>query len=65
MSPNGTESRLRDPDALFARLLEVQRDLDEASAARFNARLVLLLADRIADDRLVLQAIEEARQAGT
>jgi len=64
MTVNTAGGGIADPDAIFARLVEAQRDMDEAAALRFNARLVLLLAERIADEALVLQAIEEARKAG-
>lgn len=59
-----TGARLRDPDALFAALVGAHEGLDEAGSRRLDAALVLLLANHIGDDRVVLDAIRIARGAG-
>ena len=56
--------RLRDPDAVFAALVAAHEGLDEAASRRVDAALVLLLANHIGEDALVLDAIAMARNAG-
>ena len=53
--------RLADPDALFAALVAAHDGLDPAASRRFDAALVLLLANHIGDDGVVLSAIDVAR----
>ncbi len=55
--------RLRDPDALFAALVAAHDGLDDAASRRLDAALVLLLANHIGDDQVVLDAIRAARSA--
>ena len=55
--------RLRDPDALFAGLVAAHDGLDDAASRRLDAALVLLLANHIGDDQVVLDAIRAARSA--
>lgn len=52
--------RLLDPDALFAALVAAHEGLDNAASRRLDASLVLLLANHIGDDALVLEAIQTA-----
>ena len=59
-----TSPRLRDPDAVFAALVGAHEGLDEAASRRVDAALVLLLANHIGDDQVVLDAIGIARGAG-
>ncbi len=56
-----TSPRLRDPDALFVRLVRAHRDLSPEQSRRLDAALVLLLADRLADPDPIDRAIETAR----
>ncbi len=56
-----TEPRLADPDGLFAALMDAHRDLDPAASRRFDAQLVLLLANHIGDDAVIHAAIGIAR----
>ena len=56
------EPRLRDPDAVFAALVEAHEGLDEAASRRVDAALVLLLANHVGDDAVVLHAIRLARE---
>ena len=56
-----TAPRLTDPDAVFAALVAAHDGLDEAASRRVDAALVLLLANHIGDDAVVLHAIQTAR----
>jgi hypothetical protein len=58
-----TEPRLADPDGLYATLIAAYRDLDEGASQRFNAKLILLLANHIGDADVVDEAIAVARDA--
>ncbi len=53
--------RLLDPDGLFAALVAAHEELAPAASRRLDAALVLLLANHIGDDSVVLAAIETAR----
>ncbi len=55
--------RLADPDGLFAALVAAHEGLDPAASRRLDAALVLLLANHIGDDSVVLAAIQAARSA--
>ncbi len=56
--------RLPDPDALFAALVAAHEGLDEAASRLLDAQLVLLLANHIGDQQVVLDAIRIARPSG-
>lgn len=56
--------RLGDPDGLFAALVAAHDGLDAAASRQLDAALVLLLANHIGDDGVVLNAIEVAKSAG-
>ncbi|MCA3630343.1 MAG: DUF2783 domain-containing protein [Methylobacterium sp.] len=58
-----TENRFADPDRAFRRLIEARRGLSPETAAALDARLVLLLANHIGDDRVLEQAIHAAKAA--
>jgi hypothetical protein len=58
------EPRLQDPDAVYAALVGAHEGLDEAASRRLDAALILLLANHIGDDRVVLDAIRIARNTG-
>ena len=53
-----------DPDAVFAALVAAHRDLSAEASRRLDARLVLLLAERLRDPSAVLESIAAARVAG-
>ena len=55
--------RLADPDGLFAALVAAHDGLDPAASRRLDAALVLLLANHIGDDGVVLDAIQVAQSA--
>ena len=56
--------RLADPDALFAALVSAHDGLDPPASRRLDAQLVLLLANHIGNQQVVLDAIQIARSAG-
>jgi hypothetical protein len=58
-----TKPNLPDADAVYAAIIDAHRDLSKVESARFNARLVLLLANHIGDSRVITQALEAARHA--
>ncbi len=53
--------RLADPDGLFAALVAAHEGLSPDASRRLDAALVLLLANHIGDDGVVLAAIKVAR----
>lgn len=55
-----TQPALRDPDAIYARLIAMHDGKSEAESARLSARLVLLLINHVGDDDIVLEAIDLA-----
>ena len=55
-----TRPHLDDPDGLFAALMEAHRELDDAASRRFDARLVLLLANHIGRADVLREAIRLA-----
>lgn len=57
-----TAPRIPDPDGFYAALMEAHRDLDAEASRRLDARLVLLLANHIGDQAVLLAAIAEARR---
>ena len=56
-----TESRFPDPDRAFRLLIEARRGLTPDAAAALDARLVLLLANHIGDEAVLVDAIAAAR----
>ncbi len=56
---------IADPDGFYQALIDSQRDLDDAAAARMNARLILLLANHIGDGEVLREALRVARPAKT
>ncbi len=54
------EPNLTDPDGFYEALIDAQRDLDDAAAERFRARLLLVLANRVGDARVLTEALEVA-----
>jgi hypothetical protein len=56
------EPTLADPDGLYEKLLDAQRGLGDERTRLFTARLVLLLANQVGDDRLIEQCIDAARR---
>ena len=56
-----TTARLQSPDAFFEALIHAHRDLTREQSEALNARLVLLLANQIGTQAVLLQAIDAAR----
>jgi len=56
-----TEPNLEAPDPFYEALIDTHRDLDEAQSHALNARLVLLLANHIGRQDVLLQALQAAR----
>lgn len=59
-----TEPHLDAPDAFYEALIDTHRDLAEAQSHALNARLVLLLANHIGSQDVLLQALQAARDSG-
>ena len=57
------EPNLKDPDGLYAALIEAHGDLSEEESKALNARLILLLANHIGDEAVVREALGAARQS--
>ncbi len=55
-----TSPRLKRPDDIYQALMDAQKALTAHEADLFRARLVLLLANQVGDDAIVLAAIEAA-----
>ena len=55
-----TEPNIPDPDGFYERLIAAHRDLDDEQSAALNSRLILLLANHIGDNAVLVQAIDEA-----
>jgi len=55
-----TEPNIPDPDGFYERLIAAHRDLDEEQSAALNSRLILLLANHIGDQAVLIEAIDEA-----
>ena len=58
-----TDLNIPDPDGFYERLVAAHRDLDENQSAALNSRLILLLANHIGDNSVLVQAIEEAENS--
>ncbi|MBV8913844.1 MAG: DUF2783 domain-containing protein [Acetobacteraceae bacterium] len=56
--------RLPEPDALFAALVAAHDGLEPEASRRLDAQLVLLLANHIGDQQVVLDAIAVAKSTG-
>ena len=61
--PLDLSPRLADPDRLFAALVAAHDGLDPDASRRLDAALILLLANHIGDDGVVLDAIQVAQSA--
>lgn len=51
-----------DPDAFYAALADMHRAGDDELSQRMNARLILLLANHIGDQKVLMEAIRIAAQ---
>ena len=55
------EPNIPDPDGFYAKLIDAHDGLTEAESAEFNARLVLLLANQVGKQEILVKCIEAAR----
>lgn len=61
---NPAHDGLQDPDAFHEAWLAAHEGLDDEASAALDARLVILLADRVGDARVIAECIRQAREAG-
>ncbi|HEY1460847.1 MAG TPA: DUF2783 domain-containing protein [Casimicrobiaceae bacterium] len=52
---------LKSADDFYEELIDMHRNLNEAQSAMVNAKLILLLANHIGDDRVLREAMAAAR----
>ena len=57
------EANTKDPDGLYAAIIEAHAGLSDADSAALNARLVLLLANHIGDEAVLREALDIARRS--
>jgi Protein of unknown function (DUF2783) len=58
-----TETNLERPDPFYEALIETHQGLDDAQSHALNARLVLLLANHIGRQDVLLEALRLARDS--
>ena len=56
-----TKPNIADADGFYAKLLASHRGLTEAQSHALNARLVLILANHVGDDKVLETALALAR----
>ena len=56
-----TKPNMADADGFYAKLLATHRGLTEAQSHALNARLVLILANHVEDDKVLQTALALAR----
>ncbi|QDO98314.1 DUF2783 domain-containing protein [Ferrovibrio terrae] len=61
MGKLNTEMNLADGDATYAALVKMTEGLDDATAQKAMAKLVLLLANHIGDQDVLIEAMKIAR----
>ncbi|HMT92496.1 DUF2783 domain-containing protein [uncultured Thiothrix sp.] len=65
MSQLNLQANFSDADAFFAALADLHREGDERKSERINARLILILANHIGDQAILLEAMRIAAQLTT
>ncbi len=58
-----TAPNLEAPDDFYEALIDAHRDLTSEASEALNARLVLLLANHVGSQRVLLDALAAAREA--
>lgn len=58
-----TEPHLEAPDDFYQALIDAHRDLDTARSHELNAKLVLLLANHVGRQSVLVQALQAARDS--
>ena len=61
MSQLDLSPRIARPDDFYEALIAAHEGLDDAASMKFNAKLVLVLANQVGDMDLLLQAIDIAK----
>lgn len=56
-----TDPNLDQPDAFYADLLAAHEALNKAESDAFNARLILLMANQIGDQKTLTDLLEAAK----
>ncbi|WP_416897069.1 MAG: DUF2783 domain-containing protein [Minwuia sp.] len=64
MSPINLDPNLERPDDFYEALIGAHDGLDEAESQALNARLVLILANHIGAQDVLLSALKAAREPG-
>lgn len=57
-----TEPHLAHPDDFYEALIDMHRDLTDAQSQAVNARLILLLANHIGNQTVLMSAMRAARE---
>lgn len=57
-----TAANIPDPDGFYAAWVAAHEGLSDAESNDLDARLVLLLANQVGDQKVLLECIAEARQ---
>lgn len=60
-----TEPHIPDPDGFYAAWLDAHEGLGAAQSNDLNARLVLLLANQLQDQAVLLQCVAAARETAS
>lgn len=58
-----TTPNIPDPDGFYADLITLHEGLEEDASHALNARLVLILANHIGDQKVLVEALELAKKA--
>lgn len=56
------EPNMQDGDGFYDRLLTAHQGLDKTQSDTFNARLILILANHIGDNKVLREALEAAKE---
>lgn len=60
-----TQSNLQDADGFYERLLDAHEGLAPDETQRFEAALILLLANQVGDAKVLADCIAAARESAT
>jgi len=61
--PLNRDPNIKDPDQLYAAIIDAHEGLTDSESVALNARLVLLLANHIGDEAVLREALETARRS--
>jgi hypothetical protein len=60
-----TDPTIANPDDFYERLLDAHRGLTAEQSAQLNARLILLLANQVGDDKVLAECVGAAAKPFT